>query len=160
MYQVNKEWFVFGVMALVVGVTTACTDASPTSPSNMSGVGSALNYSSSQNAIGAGSFSLSASDVLSGGGKEGSRKGKRRAKRAERRQFCESIPSGHEKYDRCQKFLKRGPGDGAKKNKGERRAKRAAKRAKIIQFCQSVPPGHEKHDRCQKLLERRAKRQG
>jgi len=158
----NRAWLMFGLMGLVVGVSTACTDASPAAPSSMSGVGSTLNSSSSQNTIGSGSFGLSASDIFSGSGagKEGSRNGKRHAKRAakraERRQFCESIPSGHEKYEHCQKFLKRGPGDGAKKNKGERRAKRAER----IQFCQSVPPGHEKYDRCQKLLEKRAKRKG
>ena len=149
-----RTWFVLGLIGFLVGVSAACTVASPTSPSSMSGVGSALNPSSSQRSVGLASFGLNAADILSAAVERGSQNGKGRngARRAKRRQFCEALPPGHEKYEPCQKWLiKSGRGDGS-----QGRAKRAERR----QFCEALPAGHEKYEPCQKWLERRNKRKG
>ena len=94
-------------MGFLVGVSAACTVASPTSPSSTSGVGSAFNHSSSQRSVGLASFGFNAADILSATGEKGSQNGKGRngARRAKRRQFCEALPPGHEKYEPCQKWL-------------------------------------------------------
>ena len=146
-----KTWFVLGLIGFLVGVSAACNVASPTSPSSiptslssMSGVGSALNPSSSQRAVG-----FDAADILSAAGERGS--GGNGARRAKRRQFCEALPPGHEKYERCQRWLKSGPGD---------RSQIHARRAKRLQFCEALLPGHEKYEPCQRLLTRRNERRG
>ena len=148
-----RTWFVLGLIGFLVGVSAACTVVSPTSPSSMSGVGPALSPSSSQRSVGLASFRLNAADTVSAAGARGSQNGKGRngARRAKRRQFCEALPPGHEKYEPCQKWLKSGRGDGSQ---------RRAKRAKGRQFCEALSPGHEKYGPCQKWLERRNTRKG
>ena len=144
-----ETWFVLGLIGFLVGVSAACSVASPTSLSSMSGVGSALNPSSSQRSVELASFGLDAADILSAAGKRGS--GRNGARRAKRRQFCETLPPGHEKYEHCQRWLKSGPGA---------RSQIHARLAKRRQFCEALLPGHEKYEPCQRWLARRNERRG
>jgi hypothetical protein len=149
-----KSWFVLGLIGCVVGVSAACSVASPVSPSSiatfpssMSGVGLALNPSSSLRSVGLASFGLDAADILSAAGERGS--GRNGARRAKGRQFCEALLPGHEKYARCQRWLKPGPGD---------RSQIRARLAKRRQFCEALLAGHEKYEPCQRWLARRNER--
>ena len=146
----SERWLIVGWMGVLVGITMSCSGESQLSPSVIRENGLPLESPSvigSSQVVGrtAGTEQNGASTV---GGALGERAGgsdKRRArKKVRRRDYCESLPEGHEDYERCQAWLKSGRG---KDSGGPRRS--AQRRRK---YCKDLPKGHEHYKRCQKWL--------
>ena len=155
--SINPRWLVLGCGGMLVGISVSCSGESPSSPSELRQIGMPLEFSSalgsSAGGIGGsvradsdGSFTM---DVgRDDDGTRGSERGdgpKQRGRGKERkRQYCKSLPPGHEHYERCQAWLSSERGDGPKRRgRGEEQRR---------QYCQSLPPGHEHYERCQTWL--------
>ena len=80
---------VLGCVGLLMGITAACSGGSPASPSTTTGGSSQL----------LGSFGVSSSPM------RWLEKSKSTRLRRVRR-YCERLPTGHKRYERCQAWLK------------------------------------------------------
>ena len=155
--SIDPRWLVLGCGAVLVGIAMSCSGESPSSPSELRQIGAPLEFSSALGSSSGGiggsvrAGSDGASTVDDGRGDDGARgpeRGdgpKRRGRGQERRrQYCKSLPSGHENYERCQSWLSSERGDGSKR-RGQGQERRR-------QYCKSLPPGHENYERCQTWL--------